>query len=979
MRILKRSVIAFIGIFVLTGLVGFLIFPYALKAIVISKGSEALNRTLSIEKIHFNPYTLVLKINGLSVSEPSGTQPFVTFKELEVNVHGSYSLAKRALIVESARLDDFYVGITRNVDKTYNFTDLIPKEKKKPDPDEKPFHFSVNNIQIGKGRIDFRDGPVGEEHAVRDIRLSVPFVSNIDNDVQTFVKPGFSATVNGHKFALEGKTKPFVSSKITSLDMVFEDIDIPRYLKYVPVKLNGELASARLDTRIRLDYAMVENEAPTLKVSGNLTLRDTVFKDRKKNILFSCPSFSVDMAESEPLLSDIRLSRVAMNSPALVVDRNRKGDVNLLGILPGNPEKQKAKPAEAPPKDGTGEKKEKAQLKLLIDELVLDGADIAFTDAVPAEKVKLRISPLTLHASNLSNMKDAEGIIDLSLNIDKKGSVSVKGPVVMEPLKADLALDVKQIAIRLFQPYFTDKIKIDVTRGDIGTSGRFKLVMNKAGKPRITYDGQISVARLATIDKARSNDFIKWRQLYFDRIKTGVNPFFLDIKGISLTDYYAKLVVNADGSMNVGDIFGDPKGGKKKKAAAAKPPARKTKADSEPLKDIRIGKISFQGGTVDFADRKIEPNYAVKMLKLTGSVTGLSSEEISRAKVDLRGNLGYGSPVLIAGRINPLTNPLFLDLVVHFKDIELSPATPYTSTFLGYPVSKGKLNLDVSYLIDKRNLKAENKISFDQLTFGDKVESSKAIKAPVKLAVALLTDRNGQINLDVPLGGSLDDPEFKIWPVIWQVLQNLIVKAVTAPFSLLASLGADEQTSFIEFDYGRSDVNENEMKKIATMTQALYERPNLNMDIEAYVDLEKDKEGLKNEEMMQRVKAQKLKTVLGKGGPAISVDQVVIAEEEYLNFLQMAYRAETFPKPRTSLGLLKPLPREEMEKLILASIDIGDSDLRQLASRRAETVKELFLKSGQVEGGRIFVVEPATLAPEKNEKFKDSRVNFVLK
>lgn len=974
MRIFKRVVIVFVSLFVLTGVVGFLIFPYILKAVIMSKGSEALNRKLTIEKIDINPYKLTVKITGFSLSEPSGKETFVSFKELFVNINGSYSLAKRSLILETVNLDGLYAGITRHPDNTYNFTDLI-KEKKEPDPNEEPFHFSVSNINLTHGSLDFRDEPVKAEHEVRDILLAVPFVSNIDHDVQSYVKPAFSATVNGHKFALEGRTKPFDNSKTTSLDIVLADVDIPSYMKYVPVKLNGELASAKLDTKISLDFVMAKKgESPTLKLSGDVTLRDTVIKDSRKNTVLSVPSLAVALADSEPLKSDIHFSRILMTKPVLVIDRNKKGDLNILGILPkGGKKKEPEKKEENSPEKANN------PLKLKIDECVLDAADIAYSDAVPSDRVKIRVSPLTIKVTNFSNQKNEKATIDVAVNLDKKkGSLSVVGPVGIDPLQADLTLDLKDIAIRTFQPYFTDQIKIDVTKGTIGTKGRLNLVMDKAGKPKVTYEGEIGVSRLATIDKARANDFIKWRQLYFDRIKTGFNPFFLDIKGISLTDYYAKLVVNNDGSMNVSDIFGDSKGGKKKSAKQEKTKTAKKKS-SDPLKDIRIGKVSFQGGSVDFADNKIQPNFSVNIKKLTGSVTGLSSEQISRAKVDLRGNFGYGSPVLIAGRINPLTTDVFLDLLVRFKDIELSPTTPYTSTFLGYPVSKGKLDLNVSYLIDKGNLKAENKISFNQLTFGDKVESEQAIKAPVKLAVALLTDRNGQINLDVPLSGSLKDPKFKVWPVVWQVFKNLIVKAVMSPFSLLASLGADEETSFVEFDYGSSAVNEASMKKVETMAKALYDRPNLNMDIEPYVDLEKDKESLKEVEMLKRVKAQKLKASLAKGGPAISLDQVTVGDEEYLVYLTQAYHAEPFPKPRTEGGKVKPLVREEMEKLMLSSIDIGESELRQLASKRAETVKELLLKSGQVDGGRIFLVEPKTLNPEKKEKFKDSRVNFVLK
>ena len=176
----------------------------------------------------------------------------------------------------------------------------------------------------------------------------------------------------------------------------------------------------------------------------------------------------------------------------------------------------------------------------------------------------------------------------------------------------------------------------------------------------------------------------------------------------------------------------------------------------------------------------------------------------------------------ITGKINPLIKDLFADVKVDFRDIELSPVTPYSSKYLGHPITKGKLTFTVEYLVDKRKLDAKNKILIDQLTLGDKVESPDAVKAPVGLAVSLLTDRNGQINLDIPVSGSLDDPKFSVWPIVWQVIVNLITKALTSPFALLASLtGGGEELSFVEFDYGSPAVSEANLKKISALTKAL--------------------------------------------------------------------------------------------------------------------------------------------------------------
>jgi len=317
---------------------------------------------------------------------------------------------------------------------------------------------------------------------------------------------------------------------------------------------------------------------------------------------------------------------------------------------------------------------------------------------------------------------------------------------------------------------------------------------------------------------------------------------------------------------------------------------------------------------------------------------------------------------------------------VDFRDIELSSVTPYSSKYLGHPITKGKLTFAVEYLVDKRKLDAKNKIVIDQLTLGDKVESPDAVKAPVGLAVSLLTDRNGQINLDIPVSGSLDDPKFSVWPIVWQVIVNLITKAFTSPFALLTALtGGGEELSFIEFDYGSPEVSETGLKKINALTKALQQRPQLKMDISGYVDPENDREGLKKAEFDRKLKVQKIKEATVKGEATMPIGQISIKPEEYEKYLTLAYNAEKFAKPQTAVGFPKKLPKEEMEKLMTTNITITDSDLHQLAARRAENIKELILQSGEAKSAQIFIVEPKTLTAEKKEKVKMSRVDFKLK
>lgn len=216
----------------------------------------------------------------------------------------------------------------------------------------------------------------------------------------------------------------------------------------------------------------------------------------------------------------------------------------------------------------------------------------------------------------------------------------------------------------------------------------------------------------------------------------------------------------------------------------------------------------------------------------------------TRAEVDLRGNLENYSPLQITGTVNPLRDDLFVDLTISFKDIELSPATPYSGTYLGYEIDKGKLFLDLKYHIENKKLEASNKVFVDQFTFGKSVDSAKATKLPVRLGIALLKDRNGQINLDLPVSGRTDDPKFSIWGVVWQVVVNLFVKAATSPFALLSSMmGSSEDLSSVTFTPGSAVLSPAEEKKLATLATALSQRPGLKVELSGFVDKQRDPEG----------------------------------------------------------------------------------------------------------------------------------------
>jgi outer membrane protein OmpA-like peptidoglycan-associated protein len=306
--------------------------------------------------------------------------------------------------------------------------------------------------------------------------------------------------------------------------------------------------------------------------------------------------------------------------------------------------------------------------------------------------------------------------------------------------------------------------------------------------------------------------------------------------------------------------------------------------------------------------------------------------------------------------------------------------TSYSAKYAGYAIEKGKLTLQLKYLIDKRKLEAQNKVLLDQFTFGEKVDSPTATKLPVRFAISLLKDRNGLIDLDLPVTGSLDDPQFSVWGVIGKILINLLTKAATAPFALLGSvIGGSSEMSDIEFAYGSADLSSAAHDRLKTMAKVLFERPALQLDIAGRVDTEKDREALRQEQFDRKLKAQKLNALTKKGATTATLNDVKVEPNEYTRYLTLAYKKETFQKPRNVLGMAKDLEVPEMEKLILVHIIISEDDLNQLAHQRAEAVKD-DLVTNKIEPSRIFLLAVSSKPSQgKSEKLKESRVDFVIK
>lgn len=1043
-RSLRWSLIAIL----LFGLFGYLALPLIAKSLLTSQLSAKLHRETTIREIVVHPYALSAYVRGFDVKERDGSATAFSFDELYVNLEAA-SLLRGSFVLKEIRIDNPYIKLVRNPDRSYNYTDLIEEFLNKPDDGSKA-RFALNNIQLNGGKIDFDDQSMGKTHQVSGIRLAVPFISNLPSYTDIYVQPAFEARVNGHHVALFGKTRPFADKVEATVELDADGLELPKYLDYLPLRLPFRLSSGLLDSKLIATFSQLHGQSPTLQLSGDLVLKQAEIADARGTPAFSLSAlklhvgsssllgtpltaqgnielvklaikayaplptfkigggilsasspfaFSLDQGKTSLVLDnlsadlndlDLRLAtenqpffsllsasvknarldlakrtleigEFASRSGKLKLRRERDGTLDLAKLAGATTKKTVTKKADDP-------------WNVTLKKFALSDYGARFEDKLPDQGVILSGDPISIAAENLSTAKGSKAKFDLHANLGKTGVIGAEGSLVLEPLAANLKLDVKGIDLVALQPYFTENFNVSVTRGAVSTRGKLDLVLPASGPARIGFSGSANLADFHVIDKANAADLLKWKSLHVANIQAGTPPFKLAIEEVALSDFYSRLIINADGKLNLQQLVRAAP----ERAPPPSPPV--SGADAAPSPVVNIARVTLQGGNVNFSDRFVKPNYSANLTDIGGRVAGLSSEPGSTADVDLRGRLDSAAPLEIGGKINPLGKDLFVDLKASVKGVELSPFTPYSGKYAGYGIEKGQLSLDVRYHIENRKLEAENHLFLDQLTFGERIESPDATKLPVQLALALLKNRNGEIDLHLPIGGSLDDPEFSMGGLVVKVIVNLLTKAISAPFALIGSLfGGGEDLGYLDFAPGQQRIDAAGEGKLKILATALADRPALNLEIAGRIDAVNDREGLKQAMLERKVKAQKLADLIKQGVSAGSVDDVTLAAAEYPALLKRAYQQEKFPKPRNMLGLTKNLPVAEMEKLMLTHIIPSDEDLRDLANRRAMAVKNWLLSNGQIAPDRIFLVAPKLAAEEKNGKGRASRVDFSLR
>jgi len=960
------------GILAIYAVVGFLVLPPVLSSLARDTVRADYGRELGIGEVRFNPFTLRLEVNDLSLPDADGSNLLALDRlvvDLELN-----SIWRRALSFRTIAVDGLVVNAVVRPGGALNLSDLQPPAPASPEPpaDDSLPRLFIGELALNDGRVRFEDRDRPE-----------PFVANIApitfqlTNFSTYVADGeqyqLDATLFGSsRFKWRGTLK---SSPLASAgEFAIDDLPLPRVGSFLadvlPLELSSGLATLRGSYQVAVrgegtDF-VVENgqlDTRTLGIRAQGEQSDYVTLDRvtAKGLQFSLADQSAEVGE------------IAIAGGSVQAWLNAAGELNL-SALAGPP----AAAGEAPPATESPAPAAETGWQLRIPRVAIRELAVNVEDRGLQPAPALALKPLNLAIEGFSTQPGAVLKADLDTVVNEKGGLKVVATTALDTLATTADIELREIGLAVAQPYIARQTSMELTSGDLSATGQ--LTYEPAPTARIAFEGDVSIDRFKTIDQALRKDFVKWGALRLGGVAFQSAPERLRIKSVDVRSPYARVIIGPDGTTNIAAILAGPgavagaAGGPTLGPAETRetPPAPVTNPEAAASAGtpfpIQVGIISISDGSARFADLTTRPNFTTGIEKLKGSIKGLSSDPASRARVELDGQVESFSPVTIRGDVNPLAAETFLDMSMTFRNVELASFTPYSGRFAGYNIRQGKLSVDLGYKVNDRKLDADHKFVIDQLELGNKVDSPDAVSIPLKLAIALLKDRNGTIDLDLPVKGDLDDPEFRIGPIVWKAFVNLLTKAVTAPFALLGNLvGGGEDINLIGFPPGDSVPDAASQDKLRGLRQGLVERPGLKLSVPAVFSRAVDIAALQESSVEQQLTEARRAELLAKKQPVDGLDYATLAgdPDNHLRLLKAAWKkasaddpepAEPPPAEADTTGLIRWYEDELRRR-----VAVTDVELFALAKARADDVRARLLAddAGTIDPARIFLIAPA--------------------
>ncbi|MFM5270425.1 DUF748 domain-containing protein [Aeromonas veronii] len=912
-------------------------------------------------------------------------QPIIGFEQLFITPNLQASWQQKGVVLSAVTLTKPVVLLQRLTDKKgevrLNLTDVLatllaPAPSPEPEPASAPLLIDIASVNVTDGNVRYQDQRKESEPGwlpplnLEKVTLKL---DNLRTEANHPTAYQLSAAING-KSSLAAHGKLAVMSGMGQGKASLKQVDLKPFAPLWAPYLKLDLAKGHANAEV--EYQLKEGKQGVLwKLSkGKLTLDNWQLKKHKGDEFARFGQLALSDLAVDGQKQSLQIGKVTLQQPLLKATLNPQQELDLADLLieqaPAKPVKgahaanevaNNAAPKSAQQAKTAGNGKKHAPDKpwqWQIKQILIDKGDLTLTESSSGKPQARQLSGLKLALGPLGSKGEQPSKLTLATQFNQSSPLAFDGQLTLTPFTLSGDINQQRLPLTLAQPYLADLVRIKVQNGLLSSKTRLDLATTAQGDLRkLTLQGGLDINGLKVVDRADNQRLLEFNTLALTGLTYDGISQQMRIKDIALNKPFARIEINEDGTTNLQQLL--------LPQPAATNSTHATAGSKAPDFRFTIDQLRTEQGNLRFADRSLSQDFVADIASLGGQSRHISNIPGQRSDLAFNGKVDRYAPVTIRGGTNLLVANPILDIAVAFHNLELTTFTPYSGTYAGYAIDKGQLSMKLHYKLEGNRLEGDNDITIKKLQLGEKIKSDQAKDLPLGLAIALLSDANGVIQMNLKVKGDLDQPDFSIGNIFWDVLGNTLSKAITSPFSLLASLAdGTEDLDELPFLPGDPDLTPTQQEKLVKLAQALKDRPKLSMNIRGKVNFNEERP------ILQR---QKLERVLAKltGNQA---DLDLLEQDPALQeALAQAYE-ERFGEDLDDLADRLHLDEESAALRAQAVILLRDQQLitakslRNLAMRRAQNTKEFLVDSQGIAPERLFVLDSQVKEEDKEAK-----------
>jgi len=981
---------------------GFFILPLIIKPLVIDTVTEKLERQAQLEAVEFNPFTLSISLKGFNISGKH-TDKLLGFDLLTLNLQ-AFPLLQKTVSFDEIIINKPEVSVLILANGEFNFQDIIhrnttPESEVDSEKTNDPaWILSIDKFRHNEGIINFSDQnrEIAYHHIIKEINVALDNFSTKagDNNMHHVkAKTSQGTELNWHgKFSLSPLKSSGDISFVSPLQVVSD---------YLQKRILFNITEGVLKVNSHYDFNFA-GEQPQFIINNLIAsisaLEIRRSKDNKKMI--TSDELSLDLEQLSSSDKNIVINSISNTGSFIAVNRDKLSqfDIEKLFILQqlnqsistDEPEAEtEVSTASSAEIDATAKhndnKREKWGLEIKAINIGNNNIVINDSSVVPVAIHDVTIKTLTVE--HLKPFTNETALLSSTIGLNAQGVVNVKGTIKPQSKQLSLTLDTEQISLKDFQPYINSVANMKILNGELATNLMIDIDAAKA-KPLLDIKGDIKVSSLNVIETTLNEEFLSWENLTLNDMQFSYPAQSLALSAININEPFLRLVINEGSTTNIQQLMKveqeEPSNSETKNI---KPEVKNDVASAEQSFTADISEINITNGKLDFSDSSLTPKFSAGIYSLNGDITGLSSNEDSRAKIDLKGKVDKYAPVIIKGAINPLSHDAFTDIDMLFKGIELTTFTPYSGKFAGYAIDKGKLSLGLNYKLSNNKLVAENNVTLDQLTLGDVVNSEEATSLPIKFALSMLKDSEGVIEFNLPIRGDIDNPDFKYSSLVWGALGNLITGIISSPFKALASLveGDNDNLDHVLFTANSFELNEAEQGKLDSLAKALLQRPSLYIEIRGLSSNLIDHDEMAYAKILQQLQisprtlsgalTEEEKTSLVTYYRSLNKQTEQVPQE---NQKEATDKQDDPVLTKEEQALAKEKLFNDALKFMLAETSVTDGEYLMLAKKRALQIQKHLIETAQVPSVNVFLLDSSIEIENDLADIEKSQITLPL-